>query len=485
MTVKTFINNNFMLKSKTAASLYHFNAASVPIFDYHCHLSPKEILENRTFSNMTEIWLAGDHYKWRLMRANGVDERCITGDADPYEKFLKWAETVPKCIGNPLYHWTHLELKHYFDIDELLVPESAPEIWKACNNKLKSPEFTTRGIIERFNVKALCTTDDPIDDLKSHIELEKDKNFKVKVLPTFRPDKALQIENTGFADWIASLSKVTEMNISSFEDLILALQKRAEFFKSIGCMISDHSFGYPDFTKGKLHEARSAFLKAMAGEELEQGEIEAYKTQLMLALGRTYHRLGFAMQLHFGVVRNTNTKMLKSTGVDAGFDSIGNGISADSLISLLDWMNKTDELPRTVIYCLNDTDNAKIASIIGCFQSTMFPSKLQLGAAWWFNDHRDGMVNHMQTVANHGLLSGFIGMLTDSRSFLSYTRHDYFRRILCDLIGEWVEHEQVPLELDMLGSMVKDICFNNSVRYFGLKLENEVQENKRCYNETL
>lgn len=468
--LKTLIDDNFMLHSKTASVLYQEHAASMPIFDYHCHLNPREILENRKFDNLTEIWLAGDHYKWRLMRANGVDEKYITGDAKPYEKFLKWAETVPHCMGNPLYHWTHLELKRYFDIDELLSPDSAPKIWETCNIKLADPEFCTRSLIRNFNVKALCTTDDPIDDLQSHLELAKDQSFGVKVLPTFRPDKALHLENDGFREWIARLATVAELKISTFEDLVQALQKRAEFFKTVGCRVSDHSFGYPNFTKSTLREAQAAFQKALTGEKLNPGEIDAYKTQLMFALGKIYHRLDFAMQLHLGVIRNTNTQMFNSLGPDIGFDCIGNGISADSLVALFDGMNKTNELPRTIVYCLNDTDNEKIASILGCFQSGAVPSKMQLGAAWWFNDHRDGMLFQLKTLGNHGLLSHGIGMLTDSRSFLSYTRHDYFRRILCDLIGDWAERGEVPMDYALLGKMVEDICFNNSVQYFNLKL---------------
>lgn len=467
--MKTFIDDNFMLNSPTAVRLYHEYAKTMPIFDYHCHLNPKEILEDKKYSDLTEIWLGGDHYKWRLMRANGVDEKYVTGDVDPYDKFLKWAETIPKCVGNPLYHWTHLELKRFFDIDEILCPESAPEVWKACNAKLVDPEFSARSLIRNSNVKALCTTDDPIDDLENHFELTKDETFSVKVLPTFRPDKALHLENAGFTDWIARLTEAAGMKITTFEELVQALEKRAEFFKTAGCRVSDHSFGYPDFTKGTLEEAQSAFQKALAGEKLSQEDINAYKTYLMHALGRIYHRLDFAMQLHLGVIRNTNTKMFKITGPDTGFDCIGNGISADSLVALFDGMNKTDELPRTVVYCLNDKDNEKIASILGCFQSG-FSGKMQLGSAWWYNDQRDGMLAQMKTVGNYGLLSHFIGMLTDSRSFLSYTRHEYFRRILCDLLGTWAESGEVPMDYILLGGMVKDICYNNAVQYFGLEL---------------
>lgn len=468
--MKTFINDEFILHSKTASVLYHNYAEKSPIFDYHCHLDPREIFENRQFNDLTEIWLGGDHYKWRLMRANGVEERYITGDADHYEKFLKWAETLPKCIGNPLYHWSHLELKRYFGVDELLTPKTAPQIWEACNQKLAENDFSVRRLIVRNNVKALCTTDDPADDLKYHIGLKKDRTFPVKVLPAFRPDKAIHIENDGFADYIGRLSDAAGMKVTAFEELVEALKKRAEFFQSVGCRISDQSFGYPDFTHGTLSEAQAAFKKALSGGALTAAEIAAYQTQLMLALGRIYHSLGFAMQLHVGVIRGINSRMTKLLGPDTGFDSVGNGISADSLAALLDGLDRTDELPRTVFYCLNEKDDAKIASVMGCFQGPGIVGKMQLGSAWWFNDHIDGMRNQLKTLADIGLLSSFVGMLTDSRSFLSYTRHEYFRRILCDLLGEWAEKGEAPKDNAMLGEMVENICFHNAVKFFDIKL---------------
>jgi glucuronate isomerase len=466
--MKTFINDDFMLHNPTATILYHNYAEQMPIFDYHCHLNPQDILENRQFGDLAELWLAGDHYKWRLMRASGIDEKYITGDADNYQKFLKWAQTVPKCIGNPIYHWTHLELKRYFGVDELLSPESAPAIWQTCNEKLTQKDFYTRGLIERFHVKIICTTDDPTDSLSAHKALYEDKTFDVKVLPTFRPDKALHIENDGFMEWIAKLAETSNTTIDSFGALKAALEKRANYFKSIGCKVADQSFGSPDFSFGTEYEAEAAFEKALYGKSLTSRETGVYQRQLMLFLGRLYNKYGFVMQLHFGVIRNTNSRMFRSKGPDTGFDSIGTGTSADSLAALFDSLEITGELPKTVVYSLDENDNAKIASVIGCFQNGDCAGKIQLGAAWWYNDHRDGMLSQMKTLGNIGLLGSFIGMLTDSRSFLSYTRHEYFRRILSNLIGTWAENGEILLDVDFLGSMIKDICYNNAVRYFGI-----------------
>lgn len=460
-----FINENFLLNSKPAVRLYHEYAKKMPIFDFHCHLNPQEILEDKKYADLAEVWLSGDHYKWRLMRANGIDEKYITGNADSYEKFLKWADTISKAIGNPLYHWTHLELKRYFGVDKLLNSQTAPEIWEACNEKFKEG-ITARSLIKSSNVKALCTTDDPVDELKAHIEISKDKNFGVKVLPTFRPERAFLLEAPGFVEYMKRLSSVAEIDIKTFDDVVKALSKRAEFFKSVGCVLSDHSFGYPDFTVSSVEDARTAFSKALKGEVPTQAEIKAYHTELMLALGRIYSNMGFVMQLHVGVIRNNNALMLEKVGKDTGFDAIGDGISAASLAALLDGLEKTDELPKTVVYCLNDNENDKIASILGCYQKGPTVGKLQLGSAWWFNDHYDGMVKQLKALSNIGLLSSFIGMLTDSRSILSYTRHEYFRRILCNLIGDWAQNGYVLMDFKLLGGMVEDICYNNAVNFF-------------------
>ncbi len=467
--MKDFINDNFLLNSESAVRLYHEYATKMPIFDFHCHLNPREILEDKQYADLTEIWLAGDHYKWRLMRANGVDEKYITGNADSYEKFLKWAETISKAIGNPLYHWTHLELKRYFGVNELLNAKTAPKIWETCNKKLREG-ITARSLIKSSNVKALCTTDDPVDDLKAHIEISKDESIDVKVLPTFRPERAFSLDAPGFVEYMKLLSSVAGLDIKTFDDVVKALNKRAEFFKSVGCVLSDHSFGSPDFTVSSAEDARAAFSKAIKGEIPTQAEIKAYHTELMLALGRIYSNLGFVMQLHVGVIRNNNALMFEKVGKDAGFDAIGDGISAASLAALLDGLEKTGDLPKTVVYCLNDNENDKIASILGCYQKGPSVGKHQLGSAWWFNDHYDGMVKQLKSISNTGLISTFVGMLTDSRSFLSYTRHEYFRRILCNLIGDWVQNGFVPSDFELLGGIVEDICYNNAVEYFNLKV---------------
>lgn len=468
MVTECFINDNFLLTSEPAVRLYHEYAKEMPVFDFHCHLNPREILEDKKYADLTEIWLSGDHYKWRLMRANGVDEEYVTGNADNYEKFLKWADTISKAVGNPLYHWTHLELKRYFGVDKLLSPKTAPEIWKTCNEKLL--DLSARKLIQMSNVKAICTTDDPVDDLKYHIELAKDKSFNVRVLPTFRPERALTVGGPGFVQYMERLSEASGIIIESFDDVVSALGIQAEFFKSVGCVLSDHSFGSPDFTVVSAEGARSAFSKALRGEKPTWDEINAYQTELMLELGRIYNKAGFVMQLHVGVIRDNNSRMLESAGKDTGFDAIGDGISAASLAALLDGLEKTDELPKTVVYCLNDNENDKIASILGCYQKGPAAGKLQLGSAWWFNDHYDGMIKQLKSISNTGLLSTFIGMLTDSRSFLSYVRHEYFRRILCDLVGGWAQSGFAPMDYELLGGMIKDICYNNAIKYFNINV---------------
>ncbi|WOC31367.1 MULTISPECIES: glucuronate isomerase [Caproicibacterium] len=466
--MKPLIQDDFMLHSGTASLLYHRFAEKAPIFDYHCHLSPAEILENKTYRNLTEVWLSGDHYKWRLMRAAGVPEAYITGNADPYDKFLQFSKTVPRCAGNPMYHWTQLELKRYFGIDDLLNPENAPRIWERSGEQLQSPACSARELIRRSGVAALCTTDDPVDDLHCHKALAADKSFGVRVLPSFRPETALHPENQNFTVWVQQLSQVTGQSITTLRELEDALEKRAVFFRQAGCLSADQSLASPDFRCGTRAEAEAAFQKRMEGKSLTDAETNAYQVQLLLALGRIYHRLGLVMQLHFGVIRSCSSRMLAQCGADTGFDAVGDGISAASLAALLDALDRTGELPKTVVYSLNANDNDKLASVLGCFQENVFPQKMQLGAAWWFNDHRDGMEAQMRALANTGLLSGFIGMLTDSRSFLSYTRHEYFRRILCNLLGEWTERGELPTDYDLLGGMVEDICFHNAETYFDL-----------------
>lgn len=464
--MKNFLDDNFLLHSKTAETLYHDYAKDMPIIDYHCHISPKEIAENKNYLNITELWLGGDHYKWRALRSNGVEEKYITGDASDKEKFLKWAETMPACIGNPLYHWTHLELQRYFGIHTLLSPQTAEEIWQKCNEMLQSAEFSTQGLIKRSNVKAICTTDDPTDSLEYHKAIAQDSTFGVKVLPAFRPDKAININRDGFADWIEKLSQAAGLAIKSYEDLKYALLKRIDFFHQMGCRVSDHSLEQVVYGEGTESEASTILEKALLGSSLTDTEVTKYKTQILLFLGREYAHRNWIMQFHIGTIKNANTKMLKLLGPDTGFDSIGDQEFAEALSKILNAMDQNNELPKTILYCLNPRDNDVIGTIIGCFQGDSIPGKIQFGSAWWFSDQKDGMYRQMIALANLGLLSRFVGMLTDSRSFLSYTRHEYFRRILCNLLGTWVEEGEVPNNLNLLGEMVQDICFNNAKNYF-------------------
>jgi glucuronate isomerase len=468
--MKPFMDDNFLLTNITAEKLYHEYAKEMPIFDYHCHLSPKEIAENKEYKNITEVWLGGDHYKWRAMRANGVEEKYITGDADDKEKFMKWAETMPQCIGNPLYHWTHLELKRYFGIEKLFSPETAEEIWVQCNELLQKEEFRARGLIEGSNVKGLCTTDDPTDSLEYHQALAKDKSFGVKVLPAFRPDKSFNIEKKGFAEWIVKLAEVTGKKIETFTDLKAALKQRIEFFHEVGCRVSDHALDPIVYQEGTEEEATAILQKALSDKGLTTEEIEKFKTQVLLFLGREYARKGWVMQLHLCSIRNNSTRMFKILGPDTGYDSMGDYVYAQALVKFLDKLDETDELPKTILYSLNPGDNEMLATVAGSFQGGGIPGKMQLGSGWWFNDQKDGMIRQMVALANIGLLSRFIGMLTDSRSFLSYTRHEYFRRILCNLLGEWVENGEAPNDLELLGNMVKNICYNNALEYFGVEL---------------
>lgn len=468
--MKQFMDEDFLLNNHTAVKLYQNYAKEMPLFDYHCHLSPKEIAENKSYRNITEIWLGGDHYKWRAMRSNGVEEKYITGEAVDKEKFIKWAETMPYCIGNPLYHWTHLELKRYFGIEKLLSPETAEEIWEKCNQALQSGNFTARSLIKRSNVKVLCTTDDPIDSLEYHIAIAKDKTFDVKVLPAFRPDKGINIEREGFTDWINKLGKITGIEIKTFEDLSDALVQRIEFFHNIGCRLSDHALDVIEYSEGTDVEVTSILQKALDGKALDKIEVEKFKTRVVLLLGKQYSRLGWTMQIHTGCIRNNNKRMMKLIGPDTGFDSIGDNVFAQALAIFLNKLDETDELPKTILYSLNPRDNEVLGTIIGCFQSGGIPGKIQFGSGWWFNDQKDGMIRQMTALANLGLLSRFVGMLTDSRSFLSYTRHEYFRRILCNLVGEWVENGEFPNDMKLLGSMVQDICFDNAKRYFGIEI---------------
>lgn len=467
--MKKFMDENFLLNNETAIRLYNDYAKDMPIYDYHCHLSPKEIAENKRYRNITEVWLGGDHYKWRALRSNGVEEKYITGDAADKEKFVKWAETMPYCIGNPLYHWTHLELKAFFGIDKLLGPDTAEEIWERCNELLQKDEFTARSLIKRSNVKVVCTTDDPVDTLEYHMAIAKDSSFDVKVLPAFRPDKSFNIDKEGFVQYLAKLGSVAGIEIKSFDDLKSALKARIEFFHSVGCRISDHGLDPIVYSKASEDKVDAILKKALRNEALCSDEVNQFKTGVLLFLGREYARLGWTMQLHMGVIRNNSSRMMKLLGPDTGFDSIGDSLFAQALSNFMNSLDETGELPKTILYCINPRDNEVLGTIIGCFQGGGIPGKMQFGSGWWFNDQKDGMIKQMIALSNLGLLSRFVGMLTDSRSFLSYTRHEYFRRILCNLIGEWVENGEVPGDMKLLGGMVQDISFNNAKNYFGIE----------------
>ena len=447
------INDSFMLKNEVAKKLYKM-VENLPIIDYHCHLDPKLIAEDYRFKNAADLFLGGDHYKWRQMRSNGIDEKYITGDADGYDKFLAFAKTVPGLIGNPIYHWTHLELKRYFDIDEPLTEESAPRIWKKCNELLAKPEYSAKNLIRRSGVEALCTTDDPADTLEYHKQL---RSFETKVLPTFRPDKAVDIDKIFFLPYIEKIG------VKSFDELTHWLRERIIYFAENGCCLSDHAFEYVPFAEG---DASVVFDKKMRGEELTRQEIDTFKTAILKVCAAEYARLGWAMQIHIGPIRNNNTKMFESIGPDTGFDSINDLCIAESLSKFLNCLNSSNALPKTILYVLNPKDNYVIGTMIGNFQSSLIPGKIQFGSGWWFNDQRDGMEAQMQALANLGMISNFVGMLTDSRSFVSYPRHEYFRRIMCNLIGKWVEEGEYPEDYASLEKIVQGIAYYNAKRYF-------------------
>jgi len=461
--MKAFMDQDFLLSTETARHLYHDIAAAQPIIDYHCHLSPQEIFEDRRFENLTRLWLGSDHYKWRLMRSAGVDERYITGDATDREKFQKWAETVGLAVGSPLYHWSHLELRRYFGYTGILNGDTAEEVWQFCGEKLRSPEMSARNLILRSNVKVLCTTDDPADSLEWHRKLAEDKSFPVRVLPGFRPDRALAIEKP---DWLDYLSRLGE--IGSFARLVEALKDRLAFFVSLGCRVSDHGMESVPYEPAAAAKVEEIFQRRLRGEMPSLTERKQFQTALLLALGREYRRCGLVMQLHFGVIRDNSRRVFRSLGPDAGIDSIGDAVSVSELAAFLNALDETDELPKTVLYSLSPGDNAALVSVMGAFQTGETAGKLQHGSAWWFNDHKQGMTDQLMTLAAGGWLAGFIGMLTDSRSFVSYARHEYFRRILCDLLGAWVEDGEYPNDEKSLRTIVEGICYENAKRYFRL-----------------
>ncbi|BDC56311.1 uronate isomerase [Bacillus altitudinis] len=471
--MKAFLDEQFLLNSQTAEKLYHEFAKNLPIIDYHCHLSPKEIYENKTFQNITEAWLYGDHYKWRAMRANGIPETHITGDASDYEKFLAWAKTVPMTIGNPLYHWTHLELRRYFDVEELLNEESADIIWKKVNEKLQGDGFGARDFIVKSNVETIVTTDDPVDSLIYHQQL-REEGFSVQVLPGFRPDKALDITNDLFIEYVHQLAKVSSIQIESYQDFIKALHMRIDFFHEQGCLISDHAINEMTYEDTTEEEAAIIFHKRMSGHPLTEKEKVQFKTHTFIELGQAYGQRGWAMQLHINALRNNNSKMFEWLGPDTGYDAMNDEDIAKPLCCVLDRLEQAHALPKTILYSLNPRDNVVISTIAGSFQDGKTPGKMQHGTAWWFNDTKQGMTEQMMALSSIGLISRFIGMLTDSRSFLSYTRHEYFRRLLCDIIGDWVEKGEAPNDLNLLGGMVKGISYENAKQYFQFERANEL-----------
>lgn len=469
--MKAFMDENFLLGTPTAQELYHDYAAKMPILDYHCHINPQEIAEDRKFDNITQVWLGGDHYKWRQMRSNGIDEYYITGDAPDHDKFLKWAETLEKAIGNPLYHWSHLELQRFFGYHGVLNRRTAEEVWNLCNEKLQQDSMSVRNLIRQSGVTLLCTTDDPIDDLRWHKAIKEDPTFDVQVLPAWRPDKAMNLEKPEYLDYLGKLSAAADVQIRTFEDLKQALVARMDYFDAMGCRVSDHGINYVMYQPAAPEQIEAIFAKRLAGESLTAQELAQFKTAFLLFVSEKYEEYGWVLQLHYGCKRDNNKAMYAKLGPDTGYDCVSNFAPASELTDFLDAVNSKKTLPRTILYSLNPGDDELIDSVIGCFQGSECVGKIQHGSAWWFNDHKTGMTKQLTSLANLGLLGNFIGMLTDSRSFLSYPRHEYFRRILCDLIGGWVENGEYPKDMEALSEIVKGISYNNAVRYFGFDLE--------------
>lgn len=463
--MKPFVHENFLLDSELAQKLYHDYAKSLPIIDYHCHLDPKEIYENKSFRNLTDAWLSGDHYKWRLMRANGVEEPYVTGNKSDIEKFEKWAETVPQLIGNPLYHWTHFELKRFFGIDTLLSPKTSDKIYSDVEVILK--DMRARDMIKMSNVETICTTDDPTDNLEWHQKLKDDKTFKTHVLPAFRPDKAINIELPWFNTWVNRLEEVTHKKIDTLDELLDALILRIDFFHEMGCRLSDHGIDRLVYQRSSHDEVSKIFFKGRTSVSLTEDEIAKYKGYMLTFFGREYHRLGWVQQYHIGALRNVSTRMLKTLGPDTGYDAINDGPIARELAGILNELDVTNQLPKTILYTLNPRDFEVAITIMQSFQNGGIPGKIQFGSSWWFLDTIDGMTKQMKALGNNGLLSRFVGMLTDSRSFLSYPRHEYFRRLMCKIIADEVNQGLFPYDLELLGKIVQDISYFNAKHYFG------------------
>lgn len=465
--MKKFLDENFLLQSPSAERLYHEYAKPMPIIDYHNHLPPQEIAEDKIFNNLTQIWLYGDHYKWRAMRTFGIDEKYITGDASDFEKFQKWAETVPYTLRNPLYHWTHMELQRYFNINKILDSKTAKEIYEEATRMLIQPGYSVRNLLLKMNVKTLCTTDDPIDDLRFHKQI-KESGFEIQVFPAWRPDKAMAVENhVAYNQYLDKLSEVSGIEVKSYDTLLQALQKRHDFFKTMGCRVSDHGieeFYAEDFTE---QEVKQIFLKVRKGENLNRLEILKIKSALMLDFAKMDHAKGWIQQFHYGALRNNNSRMFKKLGPDTGWDSIGDFQVGKAMSKFLDRLDSTNQLTKTIIYNLNPADNDLVATMIGNFNDGSSAGKIQFGSGWWFNDQKDGMQKQINSLSNMGLLSKFVGMLTDSRSFLSFPRHEYFRRILCNMFGTDIENGEIPKDFALVGGIIQDICYNNAKRYFG------------------
>lgn len=465
MNTTKFINDNFLLRNKYAEELYHNHASKMPIIDYHCHLSPKDIAENRIFENITKAWLDGDHYKWRAMRTLGINEKYITGNASDEEKFQQWAKTVPYTLRNPLFHWTQLELARYFDVYELLNEKNANEIYKITSDKLNSSDYSCQKLLSKMNVKVVCTTEDPIDTLAHHQQLAKN-NFKTHISTSFRPDKAIMIGNDGYIDYLGKLEKASDISITSYQDLLDALVKRVQYFNDNGCKVSDHGLNSIPFAPYSEAEVDQILKKRLKNEQLSFLEIEKFESAVLQFLAEQYHSLGWIQQFHLGALRNNNTRMLAKLGPDTGWDSIADYPQAEKLSKFLNSLDGKDKLSKTIIYNLNPADNEVMATMIGNFNDGSVKGKVQFGSGWWFLDQKDGMTKQMNALSNMGLISCFIGMLTDSRSFLSYPRHEYFRRILCNLLGEEIENGELPNDMDWIGKIVENISYNNAQEYF-------------------
>jgi glucuronate isomerase len=464
--MKNFLSEDFLLHTDTARKLYFEHAAGMPIIDYHSHLPPSEIAENKQFSNITSIWLKGDHYKWRAMRTLGIDEEYITGSADDRQKFDKWAYAIPYTVRNPLYHWSHMELKNYFGIQELLKPETSHDIYSTCNEFLKQSDFTAKKLLQRMDVRAVCTTDDPVDTLTDHQRI-KNQGFSIKVLPTFRPDQVYSFDHPGpYNDYIDKLEEVTGNKINSLDNLLECLENRIDFFHIHGCRLSDHGLERMVYIQNGSSDPETSFQSIRNGKSLSDEDKYRLKYEILIQLGKLYNRYGWVQQFHLGAMRNPNSRMFHKFGEAAGFDSIGDYSQGESLAKFLNELDKTDELPKTILYNLNPSDNALMATMAGNFNDGSVKGKVQFGTAWWFLDQKDGMEDQMNILSNMGLLSCFVGMLTDSRSFLSYPRHEYFRRILCNLIGKDIENGELPADIDWFGKIVRDICYHNANDYF-------------------